>query len=180
MDLDKVRSDINKIDESMKQMFLDRLVCSARVAEIKLENNDTVYKPVREKEICEKFADDRAYLIFIKKIMQISRKFQYGLFYDNGAISDGFYDSLDEQSKQALESGGILSLRLAADSGAVKGLNAHDILSVVADSSLKIKELNASESVVQVSLLVEADRESRREALILAYMLYAETMEGIC
>ncbi|MCM1273418.1 MAG: chorismate mutase [Clostridium sp.] len=180
MDLDKVRSDINKIDDELKKNFSDRLTCSARVAQIKLENNDAIYKPTREKQICESFAEDRKYLTFIKKIMQISRIFQYGLFYENGAIAGDFYDSLDEQSKGALEQGGLLSLKLVADYESASGLNAHDILSVIADSSLKIKKLCASEDGVEVCLEVDDDEGTRREALILAYMLYAETTEGIC
>ncbi|MDE6024238.1 MAG: chorismate mutase [Lachnospiraceae bacterium] len=180
MNLDNVRNDINKIDNDMKKLFTDRLQCSLRVAEVKLENNDTVYKPAREKAICESFVDDTKYLTFIKKIIQISRKYQYEIFNAKDALKEEFYNSLDESNKKALTSGGILSLKLTADRESAKGLNAHDILSIIADSALEIKKICASEDMVDVSLVVGTDETSCQEALILAYMLYVETTEGIC
>ena len=59
MSLSKVREKINQVDDSMKQLFDERMECSNQVADIKLKEADKVFKPLREKEIAERFSGDR-------------------------------------------------------------------------------------------------------------------------
>ena len=64
MSLTEVRKEINRIDDSMKSLFDERMLCSNEVAKVKIQTKDKVFKPLREKEICERFSDDEEYLSF--------------------------------------------------------------------------------------------------------------------
>lgn len=173
MSLSKVRCKINSVDDNMKQLFDERMECSNQVAKVKIAEDDKVFKPLREKEIAERFADDKEYLTFIKKVMQISRRRQYGIFLDRVAsvseeLRDVKADILDK---------GFLELKLKADDMSTDGLNVNDVLSVIADTSLHIKKLNVDESgMVHVVLDVEDNESCIREAMVLAYMLGEETL----
>ncbi|MBE5954039.1 MAG: hypothetical protein E7257_07785 [Lachnospiraceae bacterium] len=173
MSLSKVRCKINSVDDNMKQLFDERMECSNQVAKVKIAEDDKVFKPLREKEIAERFADDKEYLTFIKKVMQISRRRQYGIFLDRVAsvseeLRDVKADILDK---------GFLELKLKADDMSTDGLNVNDVLSVIADTSLHIKKLNVDESgMVHAVLDVEDNERCIREAMVLAYMLGEETL----
>ena len=173
MDLIEVRNSINSIDADMKELFDKRFQCTNQVAAIKISEQDKVFKPLREKEISERYADDVEYVSFIKKIMQISRKRQYGIFLDRVAAVE---ESLLTVKEKLLEKG-VLELSLQSDEKSENGLNVKDILSVISDTSLAIKTLNVDETgVVKATLLIDGSDKSIREALILAYMLDEETL----
>ena len=175
MGLSEVRKEINRIDDSMKLLFDERMDCSNQVAEVKIAEGDSVFKPLREKEICERFADDEEYLTFVKKVMQISRKRHYSIFLDREVKTDTA-DKL-KATKESICETGILQLKVMSDKTATNGLNDKDIISVVADTSLNIKSLNVDDNgQVNISLLVDKNEKAMNEALTLAYMLYEETI----
>lgn len=177
MNLSEVRKNINDIDDKMKNTFDERMQCSKEVAIIKIRDNDQVFKPLREKEICERFADEKWYLPYIKKVMQISRKYQYSLFVDKGITDDGFNDFLGNNSI-VLEKGGILTFSLNADATAEEGLAIKDIISIIADSQLNLNEISADRNTgkVNLSLSVSDTEEEKQEAFLISYMLYKETI----
>lgn len=59
-----------------------------------------------------------------------------------------------------------------------KGLSLNEILQIISDTCLAIEELHVSQNKVNVTFKVESDEASRREALVLSYMLYMETIKG--
>lgn len=177
MGLGEVRKEINRIDDSMKLLFNERMNCSNQVAEVKISENDSVFKPLREKEICERFADDEEYLTFIKKVMQISRKRQYGIFLERKV--DMMMSNKLMAVKDLVLERGVLELKLMADKTSTKGLNVKDIISIVADTSLEINSLNVDdEGQVHMVLQVNRSEKSVKEAWTLACMLYEETINN--
>lgn len=89
MTLEEVRSQIDHIDSELKALIMDRMDCSFHVAEAKFADNSTsVYRADREHEIIERLAEtiplDRRpeYIAVLRKIMEASRMYQYGLLYD--------------------------------------------------------------------------------------------------
>ncbi len=176
MNLSEVRLKINEVDESMKALFDSRMNCSKQIAEVKLETGDDVFKPDREQAILEKFSDDAEYHIFIKKVMQISRKYQYGLFADNGELKDKFTEKLTESNRKVFEEGGKLELSLQGDITGQNALKPKDIISVVADTSLNLESLELRDDKIKLTFNVDNSETSKKEAFILAYMLYMETI----
>lgn len=82
--LDQIRKDIDAIDTKIKELFLKRMECSKRVAEAKAVTGGDVFAPDREKQIIEKRAADvegvyDEYVTFLKILMSISRRYQYGI-----------------------------------------------------------------------------------------------------
>ncbi len=89
MTLDEVRNEIDKIDPQIRDLLMRRLDCSVRVAKAKQESGDlTIYRADREEAILERLGegvpDDRkaGYLSVVRKIMEASRMYQYGLLYE--------------------------------------------------------------------------------------------------
>ncbi|MDO5146947.1 MAG: chorismate mutase [Eubacteriales bacterium] len=84
MDLSKVRKDIDRVDREIRKLFMERMVLADRVACIKAETEDVIYKPDREESIIRKQTEGvepkliREYTALIKRIMEVSRKYQYG------------------------------------------------------------------------------------------------------
>lgn len=178
MDLGNIRNEINRIDDEIRELFKKRLDCSDQVARVKLETGDLVYKPEREREIAKRLSNDKKYLSINKRIIQISRKYQYEKFAENKKLDEGFMDSFDAASKKVFQDGGRLSLSLFADKMSDKGLGLNEILQIISDTWLTIEELHVSGNKVHVTFKVESDEDSRREALVLSYMLYMETIKG--
>ncbi|MBE5943442.1 MAG: hypothetical protein E7258_00820 [Lachnospiraceae bacterium] len=178
MDLNEIRKAINEIDENMKILFDKRFICSKEVALTKLSTNDQVFKPLREKEICERYSDENSkwYLPFVKKVMQISRKYQYSLFEEQNKAKEDFLSKVSEEDLLIYNNGGTLRLKLNCDASCEMGLDVKGILSLIGDTSLQVTEVVAKENIVEVNLVVESDNESKKEALILSYMLYMETV----
>jgi chorismate mutase/prephenate dehydratase len=84
MDLAEVRKDIDRVDKEIKKLFKERMVLADNVARIKAETEDDIYKPDREEIIISNLTGDvddnikMEYTALIKRIMEISRKYQYG------------------------------------------------------------------------------------------------------
>ena len=89
MTLEEVRCQIDSIDAEIRELIMKRLDCSRNVAMVKqASGNLVIYRAEREAEILERLSlgvpDDRKaeYLAVVKKIMETSRMYQYGLLYD--------------------------------------------------------------------------------------------------
>lgn len=84
MTLSEVRKNIDSVDSQIKTLFEQRMNLADQVAQVKAETGDEIYKPDREDAIIEKLTSDvgpdikKEYIALIKRIMEISRKYQYG------------------------------------------------------------------------------------------------------
>ena len=95
MGMEEVRRDIDAIDVQLRELLMRRMDCSRRVAEEKQAAGSTdVYRADRERAILDKLGADvpedrRAeYLAVVRKVMEASRMYQYGLIY---GWNDGFF-----------------------------------------------------------------------------------------
>ncbi len=84
MTLAEVRENIDKVDKQIKTLFQERMLLADNVARVKAETEDDIYKPDREETIISKLTSDvddsirMEYTALIKRIMEVSRKYQYG------------------------------------------------------------------------------------------------------
>ncbi len=84
MTLADVRKEIDSVDSQIKVLFAQRMKLAEQVAAIKAETSDTIFKPDREEMIINQLTRDvdesivKEYTALIKRIMEISRKYQYG------------------------------------------------------------------------------------------------------
>lgn len=84
MNLDEVRAGIDRVDKQIRALFIERMELADSVARIKAETSDEIYKPEREEAIIKKNTagiDEnlvKEYTALIKRIMEVSRKYQYG------------------------------------------------------------------------------------------------------
>lgn len=85
MTLDGIRVEIDAIDSQMKPLFIRRMECARRVAEMKAKTGGDVYVPEREAVIIERRASDvdvgiyDEYVAFLKQLMSICRRYEYGI-----------------------------------------------------------------------------------------------------
>ena len=98
MTLEEIRKEIDAIDPRIRALLMERLDCAYRVAEAKNISGDLrVYRPDREEEILVRLSKEvpesqkAGYLAVVRKIMQASRMYQYGLLYD---WNEGLFDPL--------------------------------------------------------------------------------------
>ncbi|MCD8019052.1 MAG: chorismate mutase [Clostridiales bacterium] len=102
MDLSQVRENIDRVDKEIRRLFMERMLLSDQVACIKAETEDEIYKPDREESIIRKQTQGvdpkmlREYTALIKRIMEVSRKYQYGRVLE---VRDCFPYSWSEVSK---------------------------------------------------------------------------------
>lgn len=84
MTLAEVRENIDRVDKQIKTLFQERMILADNVARVKAETEDDIYKPDREELIINNLTGDiddsikMEYTALIKRIMEISRKYQYG------------------------------------------------------------------------------------------------------
>ena len=84
LELLKVRSEIDSIDEELISLFIKRLECANKVAEIKKEYQLPVLNSTREQEIIEKVKSKSGDLAeftaeIFKDIMKVSKDYQNSL-----------------------------------------------------------------------------------------------------
>lgn len=83
MTLDDLRIIIDKIDNEIKELFLQRMKTAEEIAENKNKTGGKILKPDREEEVIRRLTEDLdgevklAYTSFLKKVMEVSRTFQY-------------------------------------------------------------------------------------------------------
>ena len=89
MKLEDVRKEIDALDPQIKTLILRRMDCSLEVAKAKQAAGETtIYRRDREKAILDRLGADvpadrlPEYLAVVRKIMETSRMFQYGLLFD--------------------------------------------------------------------------------------------------
>ena len=89
MDIDQIRKEIDATDQQIKELLIKRMACSHKVAQSKLESgNLAIYRADREASILETLGSQvdedirPEYLAVVKKVMEASRMYQYGLIYD--------------------------------------------------------------------------------------------------
>lgn len=88
MTLAEIRKEIDRIDPQIKALFLQRMEAAKHVAEVKYAAGDEIYKADREEEILARLSEDVApelkieYTAFVRKMMEVARKYEYGLIYD--------------------------------------------------------------------------------------------------
>ncbi len=85
MTLDEIRIQIDSVDQEIRELFIRRMRLAEQVARVKAETEDTIYKPDREKAIIENRSQGMEedlkmeYRALLKRVMEVSRKYQYGL-----------------------------------------------------------------------------------------------------
>jgi chorismate mutase/prephenate dehydratase len=88
--MDKFRSRIDIIDESMQNLFIERMQIVEQVAKFKKENNLPVHDPNREKAIITKNVEEidypelkDLYEEFFLKVIEVSKKYQERILDEN-------------------------------------------------------------------------------------------------
>jgi chorismate mutase/prephenate dehydratase len=105
MTLNDLRKNIDEIDLKIKDLFIKRMQVAEQVAEYKNDTGDKILKPEREDEVIRQLTDGlddemkSAYASFIKKIMEVSRTFQYRKMLELGAEFQ--LDFLEQESETA-------------------------------------------------------------------------------
>lgn len=91
MTLSELRMKIDEIDLKIKELFLQRMKAAEEVAENKSKTGDKILKPEREEQIIRQLTADMdgemelPYSSFLKKVMEVSRTFQYRKMLELGA-----------------------------------------------------------------------------------------------
>lgn len=84
MSLAEIRVNIDRVDSQLRELFVERMGLSEQVVTTKAKTSDKIYKGEREIEILDKntaLVEPRLqprYRSFIKRIMDVSREYQYG------------------------------------------------------------------------------------------------------
>ncbi len=84
MTLEEVRQNIDRVDKEIKELFQERMELADQVACVKAKTQDDIFKPDREIAIIDRLTQDikpgikKEYIALIKRIMEVSRKYQYG------------------------------------------------------------------------------------------------------
>ena len=90
MTLSELRMKIDELDLKIKELFLLRMKVAEEVAESKSKTGDKILKPEREAEVIQQLTTDMdedlkpAFTSFIRKVMEVSRTFQYRKMLDLG------------------------------------------------------------------------------------------------
>ena len=88
MNLDDIRTQIDIVDNKLSTLIEERMNLSALVAQSKLDSGDRIFKPEREQFVISRLTENynsdikRHYTSLIKKIMLVSREYQYRLTLD--------------------------------------------------------------------------------------------------
>ena len=182
MELDQIRKQINAVDDAMHRYFTDRLRCSEDVAEAKLQTQDSVYKPEREKQVYARFPgyadEEKLYRLYVRKVMQLSRYHQYGIFLGKGNVDTEFetqYRSVQAAINERDTTDASVKIELTPDPQAEQGMSIQDMLSVLGDFGTEVTALQYEGSKVSVTVRVSGTDalESQRR---LFYMLYKESV----
>jgi chorismate mutase len=191
MNLAEVREKINEVDAELMTLLDKRAECSANVAAAKLGSGDLIYKPGREREICDKFSDVGRGMgeNVIKTVMRNSRLIQYEMYADEGIIpkkfcemmksaGNGIFSELckgkDTSVADGVEKPVSIGIEIGFENENENKLSSTDILLVLAESGFEISSLSVCGNVIKATLLVGA--EECKRAYILLFMLYMETL----
>lgn len=108
MDLQQLRTQIDKIDAQIVELYEQRMDISRQVAEYKIETGKKVFDKQREQEKLEKVKsmthnDFNSHGIeeLFEQIMSMSRKLQYQLLAENGSMGKLPFIGVDELETKA-------------------------------------------------------------------------------
>ena len=82
MDLTQIREEINRVDDQLVKLFVERMELASQVAAYKKEHNMPIYVPAREREILKKVSEiagdefGRYTRLLYANIMDLSRSYQ--------------------------------------------------------------------------------------------------------
>lgn len=189
MELEQIRKRINEVDDEMHHHFADRLWYSKEVAETKLQTGDSVYKPERERQVFERFPgeqdEEKLYRLYVRKVMQLSRYHQYGIFLANGMAEAEFekqYDavktSLQEAWKENTDDADkkpSVKIELTPDPQRKQGMSIQDMLSILGDFGTEVTAVKYEGNTVSVTVRVTG-MDSLKSQRRLFYMLYKESV----
>ncbi|MBR6223148.1 MAG: chorismate mutase [Lachnospiraceae bacterium] len=176
MNLEDVRKELDQVDLEFKELFLKRMEIAKRIAKVKAESGDDIYKPDRETEVIEKLTDGVApefkseYVAFLRRLMQLSREIQYA---ERLKINDDFFL---EDSGIASPSHNRLKVRFACPDRCGALMNT---ISIIADYGINITDIRmaweATDLIIYLELAANMLDENIKALLV---QLYAET-EGL-
>lgn len=85
MSLEEIRKEIDRIDNEIKPLFIERMECAKHVAEVKSASGGDVFVPEREQAVIRQRSSDvgdeirEEYVMFLRHIMSVCRSYEYGL-----------------------------------------------------------------------------------------------------
>lgn len=163
MTLEDIRKKIDETDKELFRLFEQRMKLAKEVAEAKIISGDNVYKPIREEEVIEKFAENapddmkQYYKAFIRRVMLISREYQYRIIYGG---NDSNEKSSNEYSEQC--AGETTRISFKFTDGIPDG-----IIGALADSGVKVEEFNAGKGSYSIVLRNDISGENMKALLAL-------------
>lgn len=166
MEIDNIREEIDIVDRNIRDSFVRRMELIGQIAECKKGSHDSVYKYDRERAILEKQGGEvdetirGDYQSIVKKVIQISRKYQYQYLYSD--INDEGFNSI----LTALEGRDKLIIRVDTH----KHLDIFDILSIISLYGVSISEIRMDGECI---ITLESDIQDERTRVLL-YQLYEE------
>ena len=167
MTLAEIRKEIDRIDPQIKALFLQRMEAAKHVAEVKYAAGDEIYKADREAEILARLSEDVApelkieYTAFVRKMMEVARKYEYGLIYDWNS------EVVQPILAEAKESGnGYVKMELVRPNQ-LNGLSV--ILTMIGDYGFHLKDIK----------VLEESQKEVRFGLVIHGKLQDEAMEKL-
>ena len=102
MDLTEIRQEINRVDDQLVKLFVERMELTTQVAAYKKENNMPIYVPAREREILKKVAEmagpefGRYARLLYSNIMDLSRSYQGKQNQTATALADAITTAIED------------------------------------------------------------------------------------
>lgn len=118
MELDKMRTEINDIDDKILQLFINRMDIASDIAKEKQENNIPIVNVGREREILNRIAEQTPEQYEIYSRVLFSTMFELSKSRQNGLLADS---PLKDLIKSALEQSGEFPKRAMIACQGVEG-----------------------------------------------------------
>ena len=105
MSLNELRNEIDKIDDQLVKLFVERMSISARIADYKKENNLPIYVPSREREKMQNVAQkagnemDNFTRVLYSMIFELSRSYQSKRTLDSTPLHKEIVNSIENTPK---------------------------------------------------------------------------------
>ncbi len=167
MKLEEIRVGIDSVDNQLKELFVERMKLADGVARAKSETADDIFKPDREDIIIERLTEGvssdivKEYTAFIKKVMEVSRKYQYGKTIE---LREGLtHENISETATMRIK---FMCHNGHNDLG--------KILSMIRDYEVTITDIQVNENDYEIE--IEANY-AEKEIKALIYQLECETKE---
>lgn len=105
MDLNEIRTQIDRVDQQLVQLFVERMGLSAKIAQYKKENNMPIYVPSREREKLHSVAElsgdgmQEYTRVLYSMIFELSRSYQGKLNNQSTPLHHQIVDSIEHTPK---------------------------------------------------------------------------------